>query len=190
LKVNSKSKFFDGFKELALEEKIFAYLARYAKFNFKIDYGNWEIVFSKEIINPKFRPGTDAPETIIESNIKISRGEENIFIWCVYLAICELVLDGSRAYSWVKFFYIDDPISSLDDNNAIAVASDLAKLLRRSVGEVKTILSSHHGLFFNVMCNELKKEKHKTYFIYGRDNDGYSLQSTTDTPFFHHVYMV
>jgi tRNA A37 threonylcarbamoyladenosine biosynthesis protein TsaE len=31
LQINSNSKFFDGFKELALENKIFSYLERYAK---------------------------------------------------------------------------------------------------------------------------------------------------------------
>ncbi|WFQ80855.1 AAA family ATPase [Xenorhabdus sp. SF857] len=190
LQINSGSKFFEGFKELALEEKIFTYLARYSNFNFKIDYDNWSVSFSKLVKNPRFRPNSEVPETVVQDNIKISRGEENIFIWCVFLAICELVIDGSEAYNWVKYFYIDDPISSLDDNNAIAVGSDLAKLLRRSIGKVKTVISSHHSLFFNVMCNELKKQPHKSYFIYSRNGDGYSLQTTTDTPFFHHVAML
>nr|WP_216092341.1 MULTISPECIES: AAA family ATPase [unclassified Enterobacter cloacae complex]QVQ59690.1 anticodon nuclease [Enterobacter cloacae complex sp.] len=190
LQINSDSKFFDGFKELALEEKIFSYLMRYSSFDFKIDYDNWYITFSKFVKNPRFRPGSEEPETIVQDNIKISRGEENIFIWCVFLAICELVIDDSEIYDWVKYFYIDDPISSLDDNNAIAIGSDLAKLLRRSVGKVKTVISSHHSLFFNVMCNELKKSQHKSYFFYSHNDDGHSLQSTSDTPFFHHVAML
>ena len=192
LKINSGSSFFEGFRDLALEEKISVYLNRYTAFNFKIDYDNWNIVFSKLVNNPRFRPNSNELETIIEDNIKISRGEENIFIWCVYLAICQLVLDGLEAYNWVKFFYIDDPISSLDDNNSIAVGSDLAELLGRCVGRVKTVISSHHSLFFNVMCNELKGKAHKSYFIYGKNNGngGYRLQSTTDTPFFHHVAML
>lgn len=190
LRFNPASRFFAGFKELAIEERIFSYLVRYAKFNFKIDYDNWKIVFRKEIQNPKFRPNSNEPETVIKDNVKISRGEENIFIWCIFLAICELVLDESGPYNWVKYFYIDDPISSLDDNNAIAVSSDLAKLLRRSAGKIKTVISSHHSLFFNVMSNELKKESHKSYLIHGIDKDRYGLQSTTDTPFFHHVAML
>lgn len=190
LKINSDSKFFDGFKTLALEERIFAYLSRYATFNFKINYDDWNVVFSKEVKNPRFRPDSNVPETVVENNIKISRGEENLFIWCIYLAICELVLDDSDAYDWVKYFYIDDPISSLDDNNAIAVSSDLAKLLRRSSGKVKAVISSHHSLFFNVMSNELKKEPHKLYFIHQNLDGRYGLQSTTDTPFFHHVAML
>lgn len=175
LKINSDSKFFNGFKELALEAKIFFYLERYAEFSFKIDYENWTISFSKD--------STD--------HIKVSRGEENIFIWCIFLAICELTLDGAEAYDWVKYFYIDDPISSLDDNNAIAVAGDLAQLLKRGAGRVKTVISAHHSLFFNVMCNELKKHKTKTYFLHRSKNSAtYTLRATDDTPFFHHVAML
>ncbi|MBL7648097.1 MAG: anticodon nuclease [Candidatus Hydrogenedentes bacterium] len=188
LQINSNSKFFAGFKDLALEERIFAYLSRYATFNFKIDYENWNVVFSQEIANPKFKPGSKEPETITESNIKISRGEENLFIWCVYLAISELAIDEASAYDWVKYFYIDDPITSLDDNNAIAVATDLANLLRRAKGKIKTVISSHHGLFFNVMFNELKKSSHRSYFIHRKPTENtYTLRATDETPFFHHV---
>jgi hypothetical protein len=187
LQINSQSKFFNGFKELALEEKIFAYLERYAEFNFKINYDDWKITFSKDIKNPNFNPNSEEPEYIIQDNIKVSRGEENIFIWCIFLSICELVIDGAEAYQWVKFIYIDDPISSLDDNNAIAVASDLAKFLKRENNKLGTVISSHHSLFFNVMYNELRKSSHKSYFLHKNGNDGYTLQSTKDTPFFHHV---
>ena len=100
-------------------------------------------------------------------------------------------MDGEPVYGWVKYLYIDDPISSLDDNNAIAVACDLAQLLRRGKDKVKTVISSHHGLFFNVMCNELKKSKTTTYFLHrGDDTESYALQKTDDTPFFHHVAML
>ncbi len=175
LKINSDSKFFKGFKELALEERIFSYLERYADFNFKIDYEQWTITFYRSDAN----------------NIKVSRGEENIFIWCIFLAICELTLDGEESYSWVKYFYIDDPISSLDDNNAIAVASDLAQQLKRETKRIKTVISSHHSLFFNVMYNELKKTSHKTYFLHrSNGSDTYTLRVTDDTPFFHHVAML
>lgn len=172
--INSNSAFFSGFKELALEEKIFGFLSRYADFDFRIDYDNWRVVFKRGD----------------EENIKVSRGEQNIFIWCIYLAICELVIDGHTSYSWVKNFYIDDPISSLDDNNAIAVASDLAQLLRSGKGKIKAVISSHHGLFFNVMWNEFKRSgiKYKTHFYHRASNsETYTLRSTDETPFFHHV---
>jgi hypothetical protein len=190
LKINAASNFFSGFKELSLEEKIFAYLERYAEFDFKIDYENWEIIFSKEIKNPKHSPNMEESEYIIQNNIKISRGEENIFIWCIFLAICELVIDGAEVYKWVKYIYIDDPISSLDDNNAIAVACDLSQLIKKGVDKIKVVISSHHHLFFNVMCNELKKQNHKRYFLHKNGDYGYMLQATDDTPFFHHVALI
>ena len=190
LKIISESNFFNGFKELALEEKIFSYLQRYAEFDYRIDYENWKIAFSKRVKNPKHKVGSDEPEYIVQDNIKISRGEENIFLWCIFLAICELTIDGAEAYNWVKYFYIDDPISSLDDNNAIAVASDLSKLLQKGKGKVKSIISTHHGLFFNVMYNELRTLKCNQYFLYKNGSDGYTLQKTDDTPFFHHVALL
>lgn len=190
LKINAKSNFFSGFRELALEEKIFAYLERYAEFDFKIDYEKWEVSFSKVIKNPIHKSNSEVPEYIVQNNIKISRGEENIFIWCVFLAICELTIDGQESYNWVKYIYIDDPISSLDDNNAIAVASDLSKLVKSGINKVKTVISSHHNLFFNVICNELKKNRCKRYFLHKIGADGHTLRATDDAPFFHHVALL
>jgi hypothetical protein len=174
-RLNSASRFFLGIKELALEESIQSYLGRYTDFDFNIDYTNWTISFSKGA----------------SEHIKISRGEENIFVWCLFMAICERVIDAHPSYAWVKFFYIDDPISSLDDNNAIAVASDLAKLLRKAKDRIKVVVSSHHALFFNVVCNELKTSKTKRYFLHRSiGSDQLTLRATDDTPFFHHVAML
>jgi hypothetical protein len=114
------------------------------------------------------------------------------------------MLDGHQSYQGKKYLYIDDPISSLDDSNAIAVACDLAKLLRRATtrknaegapAPIKVVFSSHHALFFNVMCNEVgrrvegeAKVTHKRYFLHRPNGNGaYTLQTTEDTPFFHHV---
>ncbi|CAN7560511.1 AAA family ATPase [Acidovorax sp. LjRoot118] len=199
LHINTDSTFFKGLKELALEERIGHYLARYAEFLFDIDYDKWTVSFRKGEVR----------------HIKVSRGEENIFIWCVFMAICERVIDGVESYQWVKYLYIDDPITSLDDNNAIAVASDLAKLLRKAKDRkqpapamaddpagieeaprivpvpIKAVISSHHALFFNVVCNELKKSTHKKYFLHRPERgDAYTLRTTNDTPFFHHVAML
>jgi hypothetical protein len=43
--------------------------------------------------------------------LKVSRGEENIFVWRLFMAICERVMDGHPSNAWVKYLYIDDPIS-------------------------------------------------------------------------------
>lgn len=188
LQLNSGSTFFNGLKDLSLDETIADYLHRYADFEFDIDYGTWKVTFRKGEAE----------------NIKISRGEQNIFVWCLFMAICERMFDGHVSYQLNKYLYIDDPISSLDDNNAISVACDLAKLLRRAAsrtGEngtpapIKVIFSSHHALFFNVMCNEIgraregePKVSHRRYFLHRPNGEGvFTLRATEDTPFFHHV---
>ena len=188
--INKDSKFFDGFKELALDEKIFNYLERYADFNFDLDFEKGTIAFKKQVKNPKYKAESEEPEFKISEYIKVSRGEENIFIWCIFLAICELVIDGDKSYERIKYIYIDDPVSSLDDNNAIAVASDLAQLLKRGKDKVRIVVSSHHSLFFNVIYNELRSIKHKSHFLHKAGSDGYILQATDDTPFFHHVALL
>ena len=122
LKINRDSRFFAGLEELEMDNRIRPLLNRYADFDFKIDTDDWEVSFSREIQNG------DKLETV--DDIKISRGEENIFIWCFFLAIVQLALDKAEAYKWVKYIYIDDPISSLDEHNAIVVANHLVQLFR------------------------------------------------------------
>ncbi len=183
LEINSNSRFFAGIEEQEMENSIRPFLQRYCDFDFRIDYKEWTISFTREIQG----------ETV--ENIKISRGEENIFIWCFFLAIVQLAVDGAEAYNWVKYIYIDDPISSLDDNNVIAVASHLVQLLEKSNGNIRAIVSSHHALFFNVVYNQLRAERRNSkatpYFLSQiKDTDGYELRSTQSTPFFHHVAML
>ena len=64
LTINKDSSFFNGLKDLALDQAIAGYLSRYADFEFDIDYEKWVVTFRKDN----------------EEQIKISRGEENIFI--------------------------------------------------------------------------------------------------------------
>jgi len=181
--INSRSRFFAGLEELEIENRVRPFLQRYADFDFFIDYSTWKVNFTRQV-----RVG-DMTETV--ERIKISRGEENIFIWCFFLAIVRLAFDDEGPYSWVKYIYIDDPISSLDDNNAIMVASDLAQLLMDERNDKKVVLSTHHGLFFNVMWNELKAAKPRPFFLCQDPASGkYRLQKTGDTPFFNHVAMV
>lgn len=175
LKFNKSSRFFNGLKDLDMDNRIRPILQRYADFDFSINYDDASINFYRE----------ESTQRI--DNIKVSRGEENIFIWCFFLAIVQLVIDKAEAYEWVKYIYVDDPISSLDDNNAIAVASHLAALMK---GEgVKVIVSSHHTLFFNVLCNEIGRAE-QLFLQKSKDNATYILKDTTKTPFFHHVALL
>ncbi|WP_084473540.1 AAA family ATPase [Deinococcus ficus] len=188
LRINSQSRFFAGFEQLDLDTRIRHYLSRYGKFNFDIKYDKDPVDQSKEDWKAEFFCDIDGRRY---DNIKVSRGEQNLFVWCVFLAVAELALSGAEAYDWVKYIYIDDPISSLDDNNAIAVATDLAQLMLSGNDRIKVIISSHHRLFYNVICNELKRKRSRQYFLHKPDaRSYYTLRSTSDTPFFHHVAML
>ena len=178
LKLNSNSRFFSGLRELEMENRIRPFLHRYADFDFTIDYDEYKISFYRNVV-------IDGVSQRID-NIKVSRGEENIFVWCFFLAIMQLVVDKVESYSWVKYIYIDDPISSLDDNNVIAVASHLASLM--SGADLKVVVSTHHALFYNVLCNEI--EKSERLFFQKLSGTGYILKDTSKTPFFHHVALL
>ena len=171
LMLNKYSRFFIGLRKFPMEEKIRNYLHRYADFDFKIDYDESFVYFLRDKVE----------------YIKISRGEENIFVWCFFLAIVQLVLDKEASYDWVKYIYIDDPISSLDDNNAIAVASHLAQLM--SGNDVRLIVSSHHALFFNVLCNEINNAE-QVFFQRNAKTNTFILKNTRKTPFFQHVALL
>jgi hypothetical protein len=48
LHINTDSQFFKGLRELALDERIGHYLARYADFLFDMDYDQWAVSFRKD----------------------------------------------------------------------------------------------------------------------------------------------
>ena len=182
LLLNTNSKFFSGIKEFEMENRIRPILQKYADFDFHITYDEEKesyVTFNRNIIENGISKQVD--------NIKISRGEENIFIWCFFLAIVQLVINKEPVYDWVKYIYVDDPISSLDDNNVIAIASNLAQLMKKD--DAKIIISTHHTLFFNVLCNEIGKAEQ--LFLQKKSNDeGYILKDTSKTPFFHHIALL
>ncbi len=179
LKLNGSSRFFAGLNELEMESRIRPILHRYVDFDFSIDYEESAVRFSRNALVDGTLQRVD--------NIKVSRGEENIFVWCFFLAIVGLAADKVEAYRWVKYVYIDDPISSLDDNNAIAVASHLAKLMREC--DIRFIISSHHSLFFNVLCNEIGRPA-QLFLQKNAAQSTYVLKNTEKTPFFHHVALL
>ena len=195
LLLNKSSQFFGGIEALDIDNKIRPLLNRYTDFNFVTDF-NYIRPSDLEIENPETHwvvkfIREDLVNGVAKNieHIKISRGEENLFIWCFFLAIYELAIDKASGYDWVKYVYIDDPISSLDENNAIALACELASIIRREDNDIKTVISTHHSLFFNVMFNELRV-KRKTCFLHSNDSNTYSIQDTGDTPFFHHIALL
>lgn len=199
LVLHPSSRFFAGLEELEMDNRIRPLLQRYADFDFRLDtlpvndaQGNF---IRDERIVRFFREVIEDGKTTTVDNIKISRGEENIFIWCFFLAIVRLAMDddGTGPYNWVKYIYIDDPISSLDEHNAIVVANNLVQLFRETPNQLKTVISTHHILFFNVLSNEIKNLLNTRVFPQyclnrDRTGGGYKLhRQKSDTPFFHHV---
>lgn len=206
LELNDGSTFFDGIRDFSMDVKIGKLLERYADFDFRIEYDRRRPPVPPETKEVSLRPAVvffrerDSANT--PQPIKVSRGEENLFIWCFFLAIAELAMSKEKppvaadptavsagaSYDWVKYLFVDDPISSLDEQNAVAVAAHLATMLKDDANTLKTVVSTHHPLFFNVLFNELSRVKGNRFFFLGRSSSGdYSLIDTGDTPFFHHV---
>ena len=97
------------------------------------------------------------------STIKISRGEERVFVWCFFLAMMEVK-------SWTKkrsrYIFIDDPISSLDDHNIFVTVSTLYDLIEKHFDERKIIITTHHAGMFSILKDWLKKgEKSDKYNV-------------------------
>lgn len=197
LKLNAASTFFVGLNELEIDNRIRPLLDRYVDFDFKInftfddrtgDISSADVTFSREVLT---EVGDDARRVEVDG-IKISRGEENIFIWCFFLAILQLALDGAEAYKWVENVYIDDPISSVDEHNAIVVGNHLVHMYREAQRPIKTVVSTHHTLFFNVLHYELKnhigRDVLQCVLKRDRTSGDYILDAQKgDTPQFYHV---
>lgn len=189
LELNTDSKFFNGLRDLEMEVKIGKFLERYSDFSFYIDYDrrkqnrtdHTEIKLPPAVLFFRERDKNGDPIAI-----KVSRGEESIFIWCFFLAIVQLVFDQAEAYKWVRYIYIDDPMSSLDEGNIVMVAHHLAQMLKEPPRDLRVVVSTHHVLFFNVLCNEINKSS-KYFLTREQRGKGFTIQETDSTPFLYHL---
>lgn len=86
--------------------------------------------------------------------IKISRGEERIFVWCFFLALFEVEGWADKQSS---HFFIDDPVSSLDDHNIFVTVSTLYDLIETHHSKRKIIITTHHIGLFSILADMLKK---------------------------------
>ncbi len=132
-------------------------------------------------------------------NIKISKGEESNFIWSIFYSLLVQVIDvlnvaeaserETDQFDQLEYVFIDDPVSSLDDNHLIELAVDLAQLVK-SRSELKFIITTHNPLFYNVLHNEFKDAKFKKYLLNKCDNGEYDLvPQSNDSPFSYHLYL-
>lgn len=133
-------------------------------------------------------------------HIKISKGEESNFIWSIFYAVIEQVVDvlnvpepGEREtdkFDLLEYIFIDDPVSSLDENHLIELAVDLAALIKSSNSKLKFIVTTHNTLFYNVLFSELK---HRDGYILRRNDEGlFELEEKrgdSNTSFSYHLHI-
>ena len=132
--------------------------------------------------------------------IKISKGEESNFVWSIFFTLLEQVVSilntaepserETDEFNSLEYIFIDDPVSSLDENHLIELAVSLADLIKAAPAELKFIITTHNTLFFNVMYNELNS---KTCYILDRHEDGtFSLtekSGDSNKSFSYHLYL-
>ncbi|MFJ4290161.1 AAA family ATPase [Cupriavidus sp. NPDC089707] len=113
------------------------------------------VLFFDEIADPK------DPNNISKVPRKISRGEERIFVWCFFLALFEVEgwADKQSAH-----FFIDDPVSSLDDHNIFITASTLFDLIEEHFEKRKFVITTHHIGFFSILSDWLMKGEKASKF--------------------------
>lgn len=122
-----------------------------------------------------FERGNQQPEP----HVKISKGEESNFIWSVFNALLEQVIAelnipevadrSTDVFNKLTHVFVDDPVSSLDENHLIELAVNLAALIKSSESSVKFIITTHNPLFYNVLFNEFSN---KGCYMLERIEDG------------------
>lgn len=165
----------------------------------------------KKLTNSKIEPEFDLEQGTITfgnhtgddnttDNIKISRGEESLFIWSVFYTILDFAIEVLRELSEnrsthyfddVKYIIIDDPVSSMDDTRIITIALELVEMIRRLPQlpiKLKIIITTHHSLFYNVLSSERLKDCHKyPRLLTKSSNNVFSLgEQRGDSPFAYH----
>lgn len=155
----------------------------------KFDIENYQITFS-------FARGDDTPE----ENIKLSKGEESNFVWSIFhtlieQAVAELNISepterSTNEFDELKYIFIDDPVSSLDESHLIQLAVDLAKLIKDTQSEIKFIITTHNPLFYNVLYNEIGNKA--CYMLRRNEDETFELEEkdgSSNKSFSYHLFL-
>lgn len=145
---SSLSKFHSLLTEDDVREKLNAYKP---KFGFALN--SHEDDPEKGIASISFFIPNQNPD-LPQPPIKISRGEERIFVWCFFLALFEVEGWADKQSS---HFFIDDPVSSLDDHNIFITAATLFDLIESQFEKRKIIVTTHHLGLFSILSDWLTK---------------------------------
>ncbi|MFA1261203.1 anticodon nuclease [Xanthomonas axonopodis pv. fascicularis] len=144
-----------------------------------------------------FERGNEAPEP----HIKISKGEESNFVWSVFNALLEQVIAelnilevadrSTNVFNNLTHVFVDDPVSSLDENHLIELAVNLAGLIKSSESDLKFVITTHSPLFYNVLFNELKTKS--CYMLDSFEDGSYALtekQGDSNKSFSYHLHLL
>lgn len=140
-------------------------------------------------------------------NIKISKGEESNFIWSIFYSVIDQIVStlsepesaSSGQFAHLEYVFIDDPVSSLDENHLIQSAVDLARLIKSDSSALKFIISTHSPLYFNVLANEFrrgfssnwKKKTHSKHLLEKTIDGRFVLSDQiSDAPFSYHLFLL
>lgn len=104
--------------------------------------------------------------------VKISKGEQSNFIWSFFFTLLKEVVSvlsiaepdnrPTAQFNGLNYVFIDDPVSSLDENHLIELAVNLASLIMAAIKDapqLKFVITTHSPLFYNVLHNELDLKK-------------------------------
>lgn len=126
--------------------------------------------------------------------IKISRGEERIFVWCFFLAL--LGVDG-WANEQDAHIFIDDPVSSLDEHNIYVTAESIFQLVEAHYLKKRVIVTTHHMGLFSILADRLTKGskggryKNLTKLcVLTRNGDALSLATPNNSVFLFHLHVL
>lgn len=94
-------------------------------------------------------------------------------------------------------FFIDDPVSSLDDHNIFITATTLMDLIDEHYDQRKIILTTHHVGFFSILSDWLRKgEKASRYkrrikeYILKNDSSKLQLLACNKDVFLYHLELL
>src|SRR5690606_25150098 len=163
-----------------LEEKLTSYLPKYTY--------EFDLNANSEIGIDAIRFSRDGAH-----NIKISRGEERIFIWCFFLALFD-----ADAWTGEKdaHFFIDDLVSSMDDHNIFITADSIMRLIDEKIvakAEKRIIITTHHIGLFSILSDRLMHGTHRNNTkrsILSVRNNELTLKNHDKGVFLYHLYLM
>ncbi len=135
-------------------------------------------------------------------SLKISKGEESNFVWSVFYSLLEQIINvlneaepserETNQFDELEYIFIDDPVSSLDENHLIELAVDLSQLILSSTSDLKFIITTHNPLFYNVIHNELNRKRGFRSHLLTKNEDGTHelVQQENDYTYSYHLHLL